>query len=161
MGCHLKQCPGTQHSDSPPRVQLSQRYKSPTLLWVVITISSRFCFLVLFSFLFYLIDLRRERNAGHSQSQVSTSVFRGQRTWAAAGMCGSGYGTCLLDMLIHACPFVFLCESPVGPVSFCGWTAALAFSFLAKLHMFRCLHCLSCLRASWSLGAPRPPRARY
>lgn len=66
VGCHLKRSPGTQHSDSPPRARLSQRYKSPTLLWVAITISSRFCFLVLFSFLFYLIDLRRERTAGHS-----------------------------------------------------------------------------------------------
>lgn len=54
-----------------PRAQLSRRHKSPALLWVVTAVSfSFFHFLLLFFFSSHLIDLKKERTAGHSQTQI-------------------------------------------------------------------------------------------
>lgn len=66
------------NSSNSPGPQLSCRHKSPTLLWVVIAISSSFCFLVLFSFLF-----NRPQEGESCWSQPITdllSVFRGEGT---------------------------------------------------------------------------------
>lgn len=96
---------------------------------------------------FYLIVLRREGIAGHSQSLGLHLCLQGPTD---PGCCGCVWewgwselgvpppAPFLLSMVLHAYPFAFCLQSLVVP--FFGLTAALASSFHAKPAVVGCRH---------------------